>query len=118
MLKTIQAIASEIKEQVKLTTAIHAFSEAKQNGGIIIDVREPSEVAENPIDGTINIPRGLLEMKMSDLYPNAEQVIYIHCATGVRALFSAEQLQRIGYKKVTAISCPIDGIKKAVKDKN
>jgi rhodanese-related sulfurtransferase len=115
MLKTIPTLVTEIKNKVKITTAINAFNDTKQNNGVVIDVREPSEVAKNIIEGTINIPRGLLEMKMLQLYPNAELPIYIHCASGVRAMFAAEQLQRVGYKNVKAITCNIDEIKK-IKD--
>jgi rhodanese-related sulfurtransferase len=115
MLKTIPSLATEIKNKIEITTAAEAFNEAKINKGVVIDVREPSEVAENIIEGTINIPRGLLEMKMLQLYPNAEHPIYIHRASGVRAMFAAEHLQRVGYENVKAITCNIDEIKKSLR---
>ncbi|WP_426359447.1 rhodanese-like domain-containing protein [Pseudocolwellia sp. HL-MZ19] len=114
MLKTIPTVIADIKTNINITTAAVAFNEVKQNNGVVVDVREPSEVADNVIAGTINIPRGLLEMKMLQLYPNAELPIYIHCSSGVRAVFAAEQLQRVGYKNVKAITCHIDEIKKSV----
>ena len=36
--------------------------------------------------------------------------IYLHCASGGRAALAAEQLQRIGYKNVKAISCGHDEV--------
>ena len=40
----------------------------------------------------------------------AERPIYLHCATGGRATLAAEQLQRIGYNKVTVISCKAENV--------
>jgi len=113
MLKSLPSIISTIKETINTTTAHSAFSNSTNNNSIIIDVREPAEVAQNTIQGAINIPRGVLEKKALELYPNAEQPIYIHCASGVRAVFAAEQLQRLGYKNITAITCPIQDVQAA-----
>ncbi|WP_338027404.1 rhodanese-like domain-containing protein [Colwellia maritima] len=77
---------------------------------MIIDVREPEEFAAKAGKNTINIPRGLLEMKMLQLYPDENLAIFIHCATGARATFSAEQLKRVGYKNVWVITCMLDDI--------
>ncbi len=63
------------------------------------------EVAGNPIPGSVNFPRGLLEMKMLEHCQDADTPIYVHCASGARATLAAEQLQRLGYSKVSAISC-------------
>ncbi len=110
MLKTIPEIAQQIRQSVNTVSAEQAFSACKENNGIILDVREPAEVAQKPIADTVNIPRGVLEMKMLERYPNAELVIYIHCATGIRATFSAEQLMRLGYQNVSIITCKIDDV--------
>jgi rhodanese-related sulfurtransferase len=58
----------------------------------------------------MNIPRGILEMKMLELYPNSEKAIFIHCASGVRAILSTEQLKRFGYKNVWSITCALEDI--------
>ncbi|MFL0798632.1 MAG: rhodanese-like domain-containing protein [Cellvibrionaceae bacterium] len=82
-----------------------ALAEYQEKQGLIIDVREPGEVSQLPTPGTINIPRGVLEMKITELCPNEEAAIYIHCASGGRATLAAEQLKRLGYTDVTAIAC-------------
>lgn len=110
MLKTIPSIVAEIRKNIPTINASDAFTECQTNAGIIIDVREPSEVQESAVKGSINIPRGLLEMKMLTLYPNANLPLYIHCATGARATFSAEQLKRIGYNNVKIITCDLNTI--------
>lgn len=110
MLKTIPQLIQEIRPKIHCLSAQEAKQEMSTNGGIMIDVREPSEVAEHPTPNAINIPRGLLEMKVSELHPHAETPIYIHCATGARATLSAEQLMRIGYQQVSVITCDIETI--------
>jgi len=110
MLKTIQELVQEIRGHLRCVTAKVANTEIQQNRGIVIDVREPVEVAERPVPQSVNIPRGVLEMKVSALYPNEEIPLYIHCATGARATLAAEQLQRIGYRQVSVITCDLETI--------
>jgi len=115
MLNKIPDLVCQIKPKVNLISAPEALIKCQDLSGVIIDVREADEVNGKVAAGTVNIPRGVLEMKMSMLYPDANQAIFIHCASGVRAIFSAEQLNRLGYKNVWAITCAIDDICSAFK---
>ena len=110
MLKKIPEIIAHARESLNTITAADAAVKCQHENGIIIDVREPAEFAEKSANGAINIPRGLLEMKMLQLHPNEELAIFIHCATGARATFAAEQLKRVGYKNVWVITCPLDEV--------
>jgi len=110
MLKTIPEIIAKARESLNTITAANAALKYKNNKGIVIDVREPAEFNEKSAAGAINIPRGLLEIKMLQLHPNEDLAIFIHCATGARATFSAEQLQRVGYKNVWVITCMLDDV--------
>jgi len=110
MLKTIPEVISEAMKSLNTITAVDAEKKCKQEKGIIIDVREPAEFAEKAGKSTINIPRGLLEMKMLQMYPDENLAIFIHCATGARATLAAEQLKRVGYKNVWVVTCMLDDI--------
>jgi len=110
MLKTIPEIIAQARQSLNIITAADAAEKCKQENGIIIDVREPTEFAEKSGNGIINIPRGLLEMKMLQMHPDENLAIFIHCATGARATLSAEQLKRVGYKNVWVITCMLDDI--------
>lgn len=114
MLKTIPDIVTVLKEKTRLITANDAALEIANNDGLVIDVREPSECAGISAKGTINIPRGLLEMKMLAIETNSARPIYLHCASGVRAIFAAEQLTRIGYENVTVITCSMPTLAQTV----
>jgi rhodanese-related sulfurtransferase len=49
-------------------------------------------------------------MKMLQMHPDENLAIFIHCATGARATFAAEQLNRVGYNNVWVITCKFDDI--------
>ena len=52
-------------------------------------------------------------MKITEHFSDADTPVFIHCATSARATLAAEQLQRIGYTRVSVISCPLEAISKA-----
>ncbi|MGB0937189.1 MAG: rhodanese-like domain-containing protein [Colwellia sp.] len=110
MLKTVPEILSQIKPNIQIISALDAQKKLLNENGILVDVREPGEFNEKSAKNAINIPRGLLEMKMLQMHPNASLPIFIHCATAARACFAAEQLQRVGYEKVYVVSCGLDDI--------
>ena len=75
-------------------------------------MRESAEHLSAPAIGAINIPRGVLEMKILEIVKDPERPIYLHCASSLRATLAAEQLARIGYTKVSVITCKIDEVLK------
>nr|WP_246223160.1 rhodanese-like domain-containing protein [Alteromonas profundi] len=101
---------------MRCVSAQEAAQEMASNKGILLDVREPSEVSEKPVEASINIPRGVLEMKMLEKTKDSSTPIYVHCASGVRAKLSGEQLMLMGYDNVSVITCPVDDIVNATKD--
>ncbi len=109
-LKTIPELVAEIRSTMRCLSAQEAKAELTDNQGLLIDVRELAEVAEKPVLGSTNIPRGVLEMKMLEQHCEPNMPIYIHCATGARATLAAEQLKRLGYQQVTIITCDLDSI--------
>ena len=110
MLKTIPELILQAEQKVNTVKAAEGLSLIKNTTALLIDVREPEEFNKDHLPAAINIPRGILEMQMVGKYPNANTVIITHCASGVRAVLAAEQLQRVGYSNVTAISCKFEDI--------
>jgi len=110
MLKTIPEVITEARQSLNTITAADAAEKCKNDNGIIIDVREPAEFAEKAGSNTINIPRGLLEMIMLQTYPDENLAIFIHCATGARATFAAEQLKRVGYNNVWVVTSMLEDV--------
>lgn len=110
MLKTVPELIALARQNVTTLAAKEALSACQQCAGVIIDVREPAEYTQKALEQSINIPRGILEMQITNVCPKADTPIFIHCATGGRATLAAEQLQRLGYTNVTAITCKLDDI--------
>ena len=109
-LKTVPELVAAARASIRSVDAATAVKEIAANQGLLIDVREPAEAASKAARGAINIPRGVLEMKIGELCPRPEQPIYIHCATGGRAALAAEQLKRMGYENVSALACSVDEV--------
>jgi rhodanese-related sulfurtransferase len=114
MLLSKEQLLSQAKENVTVLDVDQALSQCQQCTGVMIDVREPAEAQALPIKGAVNIPRGVLEMQMLERYPDENLPIFVHCASGARAMLAAEQLQRVGYKNVYVIGCDAQTLAKKV----
>lgn len=110
MLKTLQELIAETTAHVRTADSVTAKKEFTANGGYLIDVREPAEVKQQSPRGSHNIPRGVLEMKIPALCPEETSPLYVHCASGGRARLAADQLIRMGYQNVTAVTCSIEKV--------
>lgn len=110
MLLPVGDLIKQVKQNIRCIEASTAAAERDKNNGLLVDVREPAEHLATPANGAINIPRGLLEMKMMEIEKDPTRPIYLHCATSARAALGAEQLKRVGYENVTVITCSIDKI--------
>lgn len=110
MLTPITEILAELRQKLRCIDAKSAVAELATNKGLLIDVREPAEHLIKAAIGAINIPRGLIEMKLMEVEKDPSRPIYLHCASSARALLSAEQIKRVGYENVSVISCNVDDV--------
>lgn len=62
----------------------------------IIDVREDVEVAIGRIPNSVHVPLGQVLMRMNEIEPNRETVVY--CKMGGRSARAIDALQRSGFK--------------------
>ena len=111
MIKTAGELIAEAKMRVSCLDVLSAKTLCKGSKSIIIDVREPEDAANSKLKDSINIPRGLIEMKISNLCPEPDTLILLHCAGGGRASLSALTLQEMGYTNVHAITAKFEDIK-------
>ncbi len=111
MLKTLPEIVSETKNSLRCLTADEARQAlAGHSDALVIDVREPGEVQEKPVPGSVNIPRGILEMKIPEYTTDPEHPIYVHCATGGRSALAAAALTNMGFRNVYLLDCDCDSL--------
>lgn len=79
-------------------------AELQGSGAVLIDVREPDEVAAGSPRGAERIVRGFLELRVEDSVPDLEQTVVVMCAGGARSLFAARDLEELGYTKVHSLA--------------
>ena len=67
---------------------------------VIIDVREPDEISGRQIDGSINIPLGLVirNARQGKLDHLKSKKIICHCSAGYRGNIAAEELGKCGFQ--------------------
>ncbi|MCB9655913.1 MAG: molybdopterin-synthase adenylyltransferase MoeB [Deltaproteobacteria bacterium] len=70
---------------------------------LLLDVREPEEVATGSIAAARAVPRGFLELRIEDIERNRDRAIVIYCAGGTRSVLAGRSLQEMGYRNVTSM---------------
>ena len=104
-MKTASDLVMAAKAQsreIPLTEADAAVSAAD----VLIDVREPDEYAAGHLQGAVNLPRGLLEFKLSGnpALERRDMAVVLYCKTSGRAALAAVSMQAMGYLNVTSIA--------------
>src|SRR5262245_22572652 len=57
---------------------------------VLLDVREPDEVAGGFLPGAVLLPRGLIENHVQKHVPDRTRPVYVYCATGNRSALAAD----------------------------
>ncbi|MED1740155.1 CoA-disulfide reductase [Bacillus swezeyi] len=91
-------VASNMLEDDLETVQWHEIDQIVENGGFLIDVREPNERKMGSIKGSINIPLGEIRERLHEI-PKA-QPIYLACQAGLRGYLAARTLHGHGYQAI------------------
>ena len=78
---------------------------ARRNGGekiLLVDVREPHELAISRIEGAENYPLGSLAARLAEL--DSSQEIVLFCKVGNRSQRALELLRSAGFRKVKVLN--------------
>ncbi|WP_019155571.1 CoA-disulfide reductase [Robertmurraya massiliosenegalensis] len=67
-----------------------------EDGGLLIDVREPSEREAGYIKGSVNIPLGEIRDRFEEL--PKDKTIYVSCQVGLRGYLATRTLMANGFK--------------------
>jgi phage shock protein E len=70
-----------------------------QNGALVIDVRTPGEFNSGHLEQAINIPLDEIESDLPKRVKNKNQVLLLHCASGMRSGVAAAKLKGMGYTR-------------------
>jgi len=112
MIKTAGELIADAQTKIDCVDEISAktlYDNAENP--IVIDVREAKNAEKSKLKDSINISRGLIEMKIAKHCPDPETLILTHCGGGGRASLAALTLQKMGYTNVYAITASFEDIK-------
>ena len=71
-----------------------------KDGALVIDVRSAGEFNTGHLACALNIPLDQLEAAVPQRVPDKNQVLLVHCQSGVRSGMARTKLQAMGYAKV------------------
>lgn len=94
---------SELKAEIAEVTPHEAIALQRQ-GAALIDVRETDEIRQGSPAGAHRLGRGYLELHIEEAVPDTDSALLVMCAGGVRSLFAAENLKRMGYRNVRSVA--------------
>lgn len=108
-MKSAHDLVTEAKariHEIDLDSAEASIREAD----VLLDVREADEFHAGHIPGAVNIPRGLLEFKLSNTpeLSARDLKIVLYCKTSGRAALAACALHDMGYLHVESIEGGFD----------
>ncbi|MBV1789504.1 sulfurtransferase [Marinobacterium sp. D7] len=108
-MKTAHDLVAEAKQQIA-EVGLDEAELAVQQADAVIDVREPDEYQSGHLPGAINIPRGMLEFRLSndDALSARDLNLVLYCKTSGRAALSALSLKAMGYLHVRSIAGGFD----------
>ena len=90
---------------------------AQDEKPILLDVREPGEFDALHIQGSINVPRGVLESAcdwdyddtVPELAGGRGHPIVVICRSGNRSVLACQTMQQMGFKHVSSLKTGIRG---------
>ena len=105
MAKTVEDIVKEAKAAI---TEIDVEKAKKLLDAAVtfVDVREPPEWAKGTITGALQIPRGLIEWKVSSeaALANRSAPVVVYCQGGGRSSLAVKVMQDMGFEQVMSLT--------------
>ena len=90
-------------------------ADAVASGGmILVDIREPEEVAIAPVPGAVHIPMGDLATRIHEIDADEETPIGVICHHGIRSFKATLFLQREGLEGARSVAGGTDLWSRAV----
>ncbi len=88
------------------------LDDASAQNPLLLDVREPHEVAVAALPGAVTIPLGELDARLGELDPTAPTVVYCHL--GVRSATALARLEAAGFARARHLAGGIDAWSRTV----
>ena len=69
----------------------------------LVDVREESEWGRGHLPGAIHLGKGVIERDAEGAIPDLGADVVLYCGGGYRSALAADNLQKMGYTKVSSM---------------
>lgn len=93
------------RARARITEVSGAALEPRLEGGpVVVDIREPYEMAQGMIPGSFVVPRGVLEKAIAQVAPEPDTEIVLYCDGGHRSALAALVLEEMGYSNVASLA--------------
>jgi phage shock protein E len=79
--------------------ALKHAREYQHRGGLLIDVRSPADFKSGHLPRAVNLQLNELDTSVPRLAQDKDQILLLHCKTGLRSGLAAQRLRRQGYVK-------------------
>jgi rhodanese-related sulfurtransferase len=70
---------------------------------VLVDVREDREWDAGHLPGAIHLGKGIIERDVEVALPDLDAEIVLYCGGGFRSVLAADNLQRMGYTRVSSM---------------
>jgi len=77
---------------------VKVASEHLKRGALVIDVRTSGEFESGHLSQAINMPLDEIEGHVLSQVKNRQQVLLLHCQSGIRSRMAVKRLEKIGYQ--------------------
>jgi rhodanese-related sulfurtransferase len=110
MFKSAHELVQEAKKSVRECSPAEIGEAIVAAGTLLIDVREPDEYQQGHIAAALNIPRGMLEFKLSNeaSLQHLDRPIVVYCKTSGRSALSVVAMQAMGFRNVVSLAGGFD----------
>lgn len=106
MFKPAHELVLEAKKSVTECSPAEVHDRMTSANALLIDVREPDEYRQGHVASAVNIPRGMLEFRISmePTLQNLARPIILYCKNSGRSALSAIAMQSMGFTNVVSMA--------------
>jgi len=103
--KTVSQVLAEAGRKVPFMgmDELNRRISARTNDFVILDVRESDAYAAGHVPSAIHVPRGQLELRVNQAFPDPGVEILTVCEFGKISTLAAATLRELGFRRVTAL---------------
>jgi rhodanese-related sulfurtransferase len=97
-------LVNDARTRIK-ETDVHSVRERLSAGEefALVDVREESEWARGHLPRAVHLSRGVIERDIEERFPDKNATLVLYCGGGYRSALAADNLQKMGYTKVSSM---------------